>query len=187
MVIHLLTTRFDNSTWGENCAYREKNEMSGCIYGSATKIKERIPLSDLVFIVEMNNSTNNIMGIGLCRNIIHLDKYYKIYTSGTYNRYTYKSDYRLDRYSASLDSELIETLEKICFKGKTHLKRGIGFTSIPDTLKRGLNYDIEKVISDAFLKTFGKNVIDEPETEPETEPEPKQTKPKLVIVENLQD
>jgi len=195
MVIHLLTTRFDNNTWDENCGYREKNGMSGCIYGSATKIKERIPLNDLVFIVEMNNSTNHIMGIGLCRNMIHLDKYYKIYSSGTYNRYTYKSEYRLDRYSLSLDSEFIETLEKICFKGKTHLKRGIGFTSIPDILKRGLNYDIEKVISDAFLKTFGKNVVDkaeaaaeaEAEEKEEAEAEAKQRKPKLLIVDNFQD
>jgi hypothetical protein len=76
---------------------------------------------------------------------------------------------------------LIETLEKICFKGKTHLKRGIGFTSIPDILKRGLNYDIEKVISDAFLKTFGKNVVYKPKIETQ------KRKPKLVIVENLQN
>jgi len=184
MVIHLLTTRFDNNTWQENCAYRERNGMRGCIYGSATRIKERIPLGDLVFIVEMNNSTNQIMGIGLCRNMIHLDKYYKIYSSGTYNRYTYKSDYMLDRYSPYLDSEFIETLEKICFKGKTHLKRGIGFTSIPDVLKRGLDYDIEKVITDAFLKTFGKNVVDNQESKLESEHQKR--KPKLVIVENLQ-
>ena len=184
MVIHLLTTRFDNNTWQENCYYREKNGMGGCIYGSATKIKEKIPLGDLVFIIEMNNSTNQILGIGLCRNMIHLDKYYKIYSSGTYNRYTYKSEYRLDRLYPSLDPDLIAILEKICFKGKTHLKRGIGFTSIPEALKRGLDYDLEKAIRDAFLKNFGNYVIEEDLT---MEQEQKQNKkPKLVIVENLQ-
>ena len=186
MVIHLLTTRFDNNTWQENCYYREKYAMSGCIYGSATKIKEKIPLNDLVFIIEMNNSSNHIMGIGLCRNMIHLDKYYKIYDSGTYNRYTYKSDYRLDRLYSSLDPALITALEKICFKGKTHLKRGIGFTSIPEDLKRGLDYDLEKAIRDAFLQTFGKNVIGN-ELDLELELDAKSyKKPKLMIVENFQ-
>ena len=60
MVIHLLTTRFDNNTWQENCYYREKNGMGGCIYGSATKIKEKIPLGDLIrtaFEAEFKNTT----------------------------------------------------------------------------------------------------------------------------------
>lgn len=167
MQIPLLTTRFNNDTWQENCAYKERNQINGCIYGSATKIKETIPLNNLVYIIEMNNSLNKIEGIGLIRNIAHFDKYYKIYSAGTYNRYIYKSNYRIDR--ANLDKELVKILDNICFKGKTHLKRGIGFTSI---MKRSINtnfdmdMDIDAIIKQSFLKKYGKDVIiDEAEAE----------------------
>ncbi len=161
MQIQILTTRFNNDTWIENCDYKERNGIKGCIYGSATKIKWAIPLNILVFIIEMNNSTNHIEGIGLVRNFTHFDKYYKIYDSGTYNRYVYKSDYRIDR--SCLQVELVETLEKICFKGKTHLKRGIGFTSIPEKLKRNIEsceFDIEKCIKTEFIEKFGKSTLE---------------------------
>jgi hypothetical protein len=157
MQIPLLTTRFNNDTWQENYDYRERNGIKGCIYGSATQIKCSIPINALVFIIEMNNSTNHIEGVSLVRNFAHFDKYYKIYSSGTYNRYTYKSEYRIE--SIHLDSKMVEILENICFKGKSHLKRGIGFTAIPEKLKRnaeltGIN--IEKSIKEEFHKRFEK-------------------------------
>jgi len=155
MQIPTLTTRFNEKTWQENSAYREKNKINGCIYGSATKMKFTIPLNEVVFIIEMNNSTNNIEGISLVRNVLHFDKYYKIYDAGTYNRYVYKSEYRIDRLL--LDPYLVEILDNICFKGKTHLKRGIGFTSIPEKLKRNVESDvfnIEKCIRKEFKEKF---------------------------------
>lgn len=187
MQIPLLTTRFNNATWQENCAYKERNQINGCIYGSATKIKETIPLNNLVYIIEMNNSLNKIEGIGLVRNIAHFDKYYKIYSAGTYNRYIYKSNYRIDR--ANLDKELVKILDNICFKGKTHLKRGIGFTSI---MKRSINtnlimnmdMDIDAIIKESFLKKYGKDVImDESEGKPESETKKINKKRKLIVVE----
>lgn len=172
MQIPLLTTRFNNDTWNENSNYKERNKIQGCIYGSATKIKCTIPLNNLVFIIEMNNSKNNIEGIGLVRNFTHFDKYYKIYDSGTYNRYVYKSDYRIDR--SCLQVELVEVLEKMCFKGKSHLKRGIGFTSIPEKLKRNMYYDIEKCIKNEFIEKFGKSTVEINK--------PHKKKPKLIII-----
>jgi hypothetical protein len=176
MQIPLLTTRFNNQTWKENYDYKKRNNIKGCIYGSATKIKESIPLNNLVFIIEMNNSTNKIEGIGLVFNITHFDKYYKIYDSGTYNRYIYKSNYIID--NNSLPVELLELLEKICFKGKTHLKRGIGFTSIPEKLKRMLNCDIHSMIKNEFIKKFGKNVIETYKEEEKIEKPKKEEKKK---------
>jgi hypothetical protein len=161
MQIPLLTTRFDNFTWDENCSYREKYKMKGCLYGSATRMKCTIPLNNLVFVIEMNNSKNRVEGISLVRNFTHFDRYYKIYDSGTYNRFVYKSDYRIDR--ESLNFQIIEILDNILFKGKTHLKRGIGFTSIPQKLLKNEilcnNINIEKAIISDFQEKFGKETL----------------------------
>jgi len=157
MDIPVLTTRFDKNTWLENLNYKERNQIDGCIYVSETKMKSTIPLNNIVFVVEMNNSTNKIEGISLLRNISHFDKYYKIYSSGTYNRYIYKSNYRIDRIE--LNQELLLIIDKLCFKGSTHLKRGIGFTTIPEKLRKTASYDLELMIKDEFLKKFGNTFI----------------------------
>lgn len=131
----LSTTRFTNSTWESNVKYRIKNNISGCIYGSPLEMSPKILYDSLVFIVEMNNETNNIEGIGLVRNRPYLDKYYNIYKDGNYNRFVYKSNYHIDREKLIRYNEtLIKLLEYILFKEKTHLKRGSGFTTITSKL-----------------------------------------------------
>ena len=168
MKIPVLTTRFDSNTWLENSMYRERNGIQGCIYGSATKMKGTIPLNVIVFVIAMNNSSNKIEGISLVRNIAHFDKYYRIYSSGTYNRYIYKSNYHIER--DNLYPDLLNIIDQICFKGKTHLKRGIGFTSIPEKLQRTSTYDLEPMIKEIFLKKFGNHIIESNNLEPGNEP-----------------
>ena len=58
----LSTTRFINSTWDSNINYRNKHNISGCIYGSPLEMSPKILYDSLVFIVEMNNEKNNIEG-----------------------------------------------------------------------------------------------------------------------------
>jgi hypothetical protein len=101
----------------------------------------------------MNNNTNQIEGIGLVKNRPFLDKYYLIYGEGNYNRYIYKSKYYLDRDVIHRNnSMLLDTLEYIVFKEKTHLKRGSGFTTVTqDLLKKKKNekyqnLDLQKII-----------------------------------------
>lgn len=142
--MHLVSTRFNNSTWNENKEYREKNNYK-CIYGSPQELCPKIYLNDIVFVVEMNNSINKIEGIGLIRNSICKDKYYKIYSEGNYNRYIYKSNYHLVREELLRYNEsIVFILDNILFKGKTHLKRGSGFTTIP---KKLLEQDICKHVN----------------------------------------
>jgi hypothetical protein len=157
--IHVVTTRFNKDTWNENFEYRkrirefemkEKNDdgsvddadtvkLTRCIYGAPQKLTEKIGNNELVFVVEMNNTVNKVEGVGLIRNQV-LNKtdnafYYRVYKNGNYNRYIYKSAYHLDRRTLeTLCERLVVILDFICFKGKTHLKRGSGFTRIPDKL-----------------------------------------------------
>ena len=57
---------------------------------------------------DQNNSKNKIEGIGLIRNRTHVDKYYKIYHEGNYNRYVYKGNYYLNREKLlTLDENLV--------------------------------------------------------------------------------
>ena len=85
----------------------------------------------------MNNSENKIQGIGLIKNHPQTDKYYNIHGEHNYNRYIYKSNYHMDRETLlRYNEELVNLLDNILFKGKSHLKRGFGFTAITEKLTK---------------------------------------------------
>ena len=91
------TTRFNAQTWDENVQYRIKKQYNGCIYGTPKQITEELTLHLPIFILEMQNDANKIMGIGLIRNAIVIGKHPNIYSDPFYNRYTYKGNFRIDR------------------------------------------------------------------------------------------
>ena len=64
-MIHIGSVRFNSDTWEENKQWRNKNKWDGCIYGLDKQIPEKVPYGSSVYIIEMNNTTNQIMGIGL--------------------------------------------------------------------------------------------------------------------------
>jgi len=133
--ITIASTRFNNHTWNENVNYRNKIQHDGCIYGCPQSISIKIPDDSLLYIFEMNNSLNRIEGIGLIKNKIYHDHYYKIYSDGNYNRFVYKSNYRVDRkYLELYYPDILCIFELLLFKGKTHLKRGFGITQVPEKL-----------------------------------------------------
>ena len=156
----LSTTRFSEITWEENCAYRKKHNLTGPIYCAPMKMRETIMVDSLVFVIEMNNDKNKIEGIGLIKNRhISTDERFKyfVYEEGNFNRYIYKGDYRIDRnILENYNLKLIEILDYICFKGKTHLKRGNGFMKVPDKLLLNKDFNILNEIKQIFLKHFNK-------------------------------
>ena len=151
----IATTRFNTKTWNENERWREKNNWEGCIYGTPTKMSENIiPLMPL-FVLEMHNDINKIKGIGLIRNAIVIKNYHKIYSDGNYNRYTYKSKYRIN--TNILDHEekkVIEILEVLVFKGSRHLKRGHGITCVPSWLENNKHINFSNKLKQMFIKRF---------------------------------
>lgn len=88
MSIRLAVTHFNNNTFLENERWREINNYVGCIYNSPVSIKQTIMLFSKIYVIEMNNETNKIIGIGLIKNKI-IPKPHKIYSDNNYNRYTY--------------------------------------------------------------------------------------------------
>jgi hypothetical protein len=161
--IPIATSRFNNETWAENCTYREKMGSNICMYGAPLQITPKIPLNGLLFIIEMNNSTNRIEGIGLIRNLPQFDKYYKMYDECNYNRYVYKGKYHCSREQIErYNYNLVAVLDYILFKEKTHLKRGSGLTLFPDKLMNhkkcldmnvNLHQDIQRLFQSIFQFT----------------------------------
>ena len=146
----IATTRFNNDSFIENQRWRERNEWSGCIYGTPIKIKENIIPSSDVFIIEMNNDENKIMGIGLIKNSLSIPSK-RIYSSGNYNRYTYKGKQRINRNEFNEEHQkVIEILETLLFKGSRHLKRGQGICVIPNWILHNKHIDFIKYFKQMF-------------------------------------
>ena len=151
---YLLTSRFNNETWSENQQYRMKHKNIGCIYCTPEQISQLIPIDSIIFILEMNNDTNKIIGIGMVRNNPICDKYY-VYKEGNYNRYVYVGKNRISRDEMSVEEEEIMTVfDILCFKGNKHMKRGHGLKSFPiDILYRcSKRLNLVDFISEMFKK-----------------------------------
>jgi hypothetical protein len=154
-------TRFNTDTYNENIRWIENNNYTGCIYNTPVRIKEDIPLLINIIVIEMNNTTNKIVGFGLIENKVIYDKYYKIYSIQNYNRYTYKGKYKVDvellREKIKIngvcdgddDYKWIDDLEKSLFKGKRHFKRGQGIQRIPSWILKD-----NKILLNKFEKLF---------------------------------
>ena len=105
----------------------------------------------------MNNHENRVGGIGLIKNLNYADKYYKIYKDGNYNRYVYKSEYRIDRSElTAYEAKIIEIFDTLLFTGSKHLKRGQGITVVPKWLITNKHIDFIKFFKKMFLERFNK-------------------------------
>jgi len=92
----VVTGRFNNETWEASVRYREKKNFA-CIYAPPCKLAENIDINSPVFVIEMNNTVNKIMGIGLIKNKLITDKIYKVQEDSNYNRYIYIGKYHISR------------------------------------------------------------------------------------------
>ena len=135
-----MITHFNNETYRENLRWRENNNHTGCIYNTPVLIRSNIPLLIPIFIIEMNNDTNEILAIGLIKNKNKINSKYKIHSDNNYNRYTYKGNKRIEK--DQLDFINIEELELLLFKGKNHFKRGQGIINLNETISNKYIPDI---------------------------------------------
>ena len=157
----LLTARFNTATWSENVKFRNENPMITSIYGSPIPLSKHIPTDAVIFMLEMNNDTNKIMGIGLVRNHPIMNKYF-IHDSGDYNRYIYTGRNRIDREEMSEEEEkVMQIFDILCFKSKRHMKRLHGLKSFPADMlyKCKERIDLVKFIANMFkIRLSSKNI-----------------------------
>jgi hypothetical protein len=158
---YIACTRFNNQTYEENHSYRIKYNIP-VIYGAPREICSTYPIGATILVAEMNNETNEIVGIGCIKNRVAYDKRYRIYSNPDYNRITYKGNYWLSREQCiQLAPELVEILENILFKKKSNLKRFQGITILKDKIfTHWLEYDKKNLIvmaKQVFVTYFVKN------------------------------
>lgn len=126
------TTRFNNKTWSENVKWREKHQHKGCVYALKKRIVQSVPKNAIIVVLEMNNDTNKIMGIGIIKNKRDMTQNIKIYYNNDiyYNKFVYHSNMRMDRNQIPY-MKMIEVFEDLVFRGSKHIKRGLGITIFP--------------------------------------------------------
>jgi hypothetical protein len=164
-MITFVSTRFNNETFQENRDFVQRiwnSNPYACIYCSPHPMSQKIIQESMVFVVEMNNSKNQIEGIGLIQNI-PLKSVLNVYETRNFNRYVYKGNYRVDRDELLIyNSKIVNILDYILFKEKTHMKRGAGFTTIPLKLwnhSKCEGMDIPFWLRSFFVEKFAKNNI----------------------------
>ena len=87
-------TRFNNETYEYFSKYNDK--IKGCVYNCPVRIKESIAPSKIIYVIEMNNSINKIMGIGIINAKTYVRKH-KIYEDINFNRFSYEGKKRITR------------------------------------------------------------------------------------------
>lgn len=156
----LATTRFDDKTWSENMKYRNSINNTGCLYNVPRRITYNINPDISIYCIEMNNSKNQIEGIGLIKNYLCLNKKHNIHEEKNYNRFTYKGKYRITRDEIiEKDERLIEILEMFLFHGPTHMKRGQGIQEVPSWLSLDKKLNIIPEINKIFVYKYGERPI----------------------------
>ena len=127
----LVTTRFNHQTWAENQAYLANTPFQ-CIYASITPLAQSVAERSPVFVLEMNNDTNTILGIGLVLNVPIINKYNIYQTDTKHNQYAYVGKHRIERTTMTPEAEeIMQVLDQLCFRGKRHLKRLVGIKQFP--------------------------------------------------------
>ena len=98
-------------------------------------ISKNVQYGSKLMVVEMNNSSNRIIGISVVKNRIKGTHIHNIHADRNYNRYSYSVIRRIsiDDMSAG-ERQVVTFLESVCFKGKTHIKRGQGMSKINERL-----------------------------------------------------
>jgi len=156
----VVTNRYNKETWQTSYENRIRRNIP-CIYCSPLELSPHIYYNTPVFVIEMNNSTNKIEGIGLIKNKYVSDKYYNIHNDGNYNRYIYIGNYHMSRNTIEDHCpDLVYILDQILFKGYTHSKRGSGMSRIPEkVLKLDIcqGIDIKREIKNIFIHHFREN------------------------------
>ena len=155
----IVTTRFTNETWEENKNYRIEQYHNGCLYCAPDPLSLNINKNSIVFVLEMNNEINSIMGIGLIRNNPKINSF-QVYDEKNYNRYVFMGEYRIDRTEMDKNEETImKVFDILCFKGNKHMKRGQGLKCFPQEMlfKMTQKIDLVEFISNMFKKRIKTN------------------------------
>ena len=160
----LMTTRFNSQTWQERQRWLDANQWPGAVYGTPVRLRDEI--SGMLIVLEMHNDENKVKAIGLVKaQALPADKAHQIYTDRNYNRYIYKSMYRLILDQIELlpmEKKIIAIFNQLLFKGACHLKRAQGITMVPNWIMHNKQVDFLKEIKALLARQFSKTPLPPP-------------------------
>jgi hypothetical protein len=170
-ITYIMTTRFNENTWEENESFRRINPQYGCIYPSPQENSSKIPHDAVLFVLEMNNDTNTIMGIGALKNR-SLPRRHSVYSDPNYNRYCYIGKYRIDRTEMTEEEErIMKVFDVLCFTGSRHMKRLQGLKAFPTDMLFRCSRIVDLV---DFVKNMFKKRQPQPQQSQQPQPHPQQ-------------
>jgi hypothetical protein len=152
----LMTTRFNTKTWNERERWIENNSWGGAIYGTPIRVNSK--RVGTMVVLEMHNTENKVKAIGLVKTQAWpTDKVHQIYGDRNYNRYIYKSSYRLILDQIELlpmEKKIIAIFNELLFKGACHLKRGQGIMAVPDWIMKNKQVDFLNYFKELFGRHY---------------------------------
>ncbi len=78
---------FNNKTYNENILWKHNTKFTGCIYGLQQFLPDSIPPESDIYMIDMNNDTNKIVGIGLVKKVNIPENRTRVYDNEEFNRY----------------------------------------------------------------------------------------------------
>jgi len=128
-ICNIGTSKFSTVTYKENCEFKKKLKKENHIITTLMNPITSVPVDAGIFILEMNLQKNEIVGIGIIKNMPTRceEVGLKIYDNDYYNSYFYHGAYHISRKKILEKPENIKPLaylENLIFKGSKHLKRG---------------------------------------------------------------
>ena len=144
--------------------WKDMKKWEGCVYSVPKPIAKCIRKRKYIFVIEMNNNTNKIEGIGFIRNIDNLGRNTGIHHDMKYNLYNYNSSFHVGfKDMCKKDNgNYIEFLTRLLFYGRSHYKRGPGIITVSPSRFNTLDY-YHKTI-DYFKSLFPKIPFDKLKT-----------------------
>ena len=114
------TSKFTTGTYKENCEYKKKLGKENHIMTTRMNPINSVPVDAGIFILEMNNNTNEIEGIGIIRNMPTRceEVGLKIYNDDYYNSYFYHGTYHISRKKIL---EKHENIKPLAYLEKPHI------------------------------------------------------------------
>tara|TARA_Y100000389_G_C17332134_1_gene448672 strand:+ start:39 stop:863 length:825 start_codon:yes stop_codon:yes gene_type:complete len=121
------TTRFTQESYDCILQWKKDNNWDGCVYPSMTKISNKVRIHNPVCVIEMDNTNNKTIGMGIINNVPESERK-KIFTGNyeKHNTFHYKSNssYSREDIMKMDDGEyVLQVLDQKLFKGYKHQKR----------------------------------------------------------------
>ena len=141
---HIAVSIFNNETYEENLRWRREKSIEGCVYGMCKPLPKSFNYGSTLFVLEMNNDINKIVGIGLIINIPDYSRV-KVYKERECaNLYVHSSKFHItrDEMIKKDENNVIEYLENKLFHGCHNFKRLRGIAKL--SFQRILRDDVVK-------------------------------------------